>query len=452
MKQMTIRIAVFIVTFSVLLAGCSSKKGSPEAGMESETAVSGDHEKEFTLRVGAWFIDDRAVMVEFKQNIEAEFKKIYPNGTIQWEITLGLPYGEKLSAQLASSSAPDVIFNQSMGSYTEKGYLVDLSKEPWADQLIPPVKQAFFYQATTAENKQYDGKLYGASMGVGVNGYWYNKKIFDDLGIAPPTNTSAFFAAAERIKQAGIIPLSLGFKDMWTAEMYLRAVIQNYGYNGNDTYGADIYNGKKRLDGPEVIAAMQFFQTLKERDYVNKDALSIDWPQSADLFTKGKAAMIMQGPWMPGTAADHFSKGAGKFELGYFPVTDDEGYYELMASTDQILSVNAETELIRQSKDLIAVILSPAVYAPFANGSGLISAIDGIEVEYDDPVMNEVLLYVQNAGSHTSWIDYVDSAVVDVLTEQVTKIVSGVKFNPNDLKAAQKKFEDSKDTVTLPAE
>jgi raffinose/stachyose/melibiose transport system substrate-binding protein len=465
LKKITVLMIAIVLTFGALLAGCSSKKETPAnsaapstaeatAASSSEPAPTADTaaDKEFTIRVGAWFIDDRSVMVDFKTNVEAAYKKLYPKATIQWEITLGAPYADKMTAQLASDSAPDVIFTQLMPLYTEGGYLADLTNEPWAAKLIPSVKKSFTYHATKDENKQYDGKIYGASMGVGVSGYWYNKKIFSDLGITAPKNTDEFFAAAEKIKQAGIVPLVLGFKDTWTAGIYLDSVLQNFGYNGNDTYGKDLYDGKKRLDGPEVQAAMQFFQTLKGKDYVNKDALSIDWPQSADVFTKGKAAMIMQGPWMPGTAADNFSKGAAKFDLGYFPVTDDKGYIDLMPSTDQTLSINAKTEVMQQAKDLVSVILSPEVYAPFENGSGAITAIDGIDVKYDNPVMNEVLPVVQNAKSHNIWTSYIGSATRDVLTEEVTKIVSGVKFNPDDLKAAQKKFEDNKSKVILPAE
>ncbi|WP_227013687.1 ABC transporter substrate-binding protein [Paenibacillus psychroresistens] len=458
---MTVMLIAIVLTFSVLLVGCSTKKETPASSESAASSTAdgtaapttdGADQKEFTIRVGAWFIDDRTVMKDFKANIEAAYKKLHPKGTIQWEITLGAPYADKLTAQLASASAPDVFFTQLMSQYTEGGFLADLSNEPWAAKLIPSVKKTFTYHATKDENKQYDGKIYGASMGVGVSGYWYNKKIFTDLGITAPKNTAEFFAVTEKIKQAGIIPLALGFKDAWTAQMYLTNVLQNFGYNGNDTYGKDLYDGKKTLDGPEAQAAMQFFQTLKEKDYVNKDALSIDWPQSADLFTKGKAAMIMQGPWMPGAAADNFSKGAAAFELGYFPVSDDKGYYDLSPTTDQQLAVNAKTELMQQAKDLISVILSPEVYAPFENGSGVIPAIDGVEVKYDNPVMNEVLPYVQSAKSHNGWVLYLPQVAVDVMTEQVTKIVSGVKFNPNDLKAAQKKFDDNKSKVILPAE
>ncbi len=329
--------------------------------------------------------------------------------------------------------------------------MADLSNEPWASKLIPSVKKSFTYLATKDEYKKYDGKVFGASMGVGIPGYWYNKKIFSDLGIAAPKNTQELFAASEKIKKAGIIPLALGFKDTWTVKLFFNAVVQNYGYSSDDKYGRNLYDGIKRLDGPEMQAAMQYFQTLKEKDYVNKDALSIDWPQSADLFTSGKAAMIMQGPWMPGTADDNFKKGAAKFDLGYFPVSDDKGYVDLSPTTDQTLSINAKTELMQQSKDLVAVILSPEVYAPFLNGSLFTSAIDGIDVKYDNPVMNEVLSFVKSAKSHNDWTGYIGQGN-DVLVEEVTKIVSGVKFNPDDLKAAQKKFEDNKSKISLAPE
>lgn len=463
LKKMTGLLIALVLTLGVISAACSKRDtpaSSPAASSEAPAASSEapaatetatetvEEEKPFKIRVGSWFIDDRSVMVDFKKNIEEAYKKIHPNGTIEWEITLGEPYFDKLTAQLASASGPDVFFHQRGGEYTEGGFLADLSDEPW--KLVPSVHKSTVYVADTDEYTQYDGKIYGASMGVSVRGYWYNKKIFNDLGITAPKNTEEFFAAAEKIKQAGIIPLVLGFKDVWTASMFLEDLLQSYGYGASATYGRDLYDGVRSLEGPEVTAALQFFQTLKEKDYVNKDALSIDWPQSADLFTKGKAAIIMQGPWMPGTAADSFSKGAEPFELGYFPVMDDKGYYELSPNTDAYVSVNANTDILQQAKDLLRVILSPEVYAPYANGNGVVPAIEGIEVVYDNPAMGEVLPYVQIAPSHNKWEYYVASK--DLLVEVVTKVVSGAKFTPADLKAVQKHAEDNKADITPPAE
>ncbi len=51
-------------------------------------------------------------------------------------------------------------------------------------------------------------------VGVHRNGVlWNNAKILADNGIKAPTDWDSFFAAADKLKAAGITPLALGDKD-----------------------------------------------------------------------------------------------------------------------------------------------------------------------------------------------------------------------------------------------
>ena len=63
----------------------------------------------------------------------------------------------------------------------------------------------------------YNGAPYAVPVGVHRNGVlWNNAKILADNGIKAPTDWDSFFAAADKLKAAGITPLALGDKDGWT--------------------------------------------------------------------------------------------------------------------------------------------------------------------------------------------------------------------------------------------
>ncbi|MCD9026413.1 ABC transporter substrate-binding protein [Cohnella silvisoli] len=456
----TLSLTAVLLVFAVMLAACGgsgssgngeTQSASAESGTSTNAGSTGEKNEEtaasgepFVIRLGSWFIDDRQHMTDFKANVEKAFKEKYPNGTIQWDILLSATYMDKLKAELASETAPDVFFHQNtLGQYAEAGYLMDLSGEPWAGKLRPGSKIATHYK----------GKVYGASMALNAVGVWYNKKIFSDLGLSVPKTWAEFIDMAEKIKAGGITPIALGFKDLWTANLFLELVVQSIGYESSPTYGKDLYDGTKKLNGEEMQSAMRKFEDMTKREFFNKTALSLDWPQSAELFSSGKAAMIVQGPWMPGVAADNFAKyGFEAFEVGYMPIPTESGYYNLNISAGESLSINVNTKHQQAAKDLVSIIVSPEVLGPFSEGNGSIPALDGVEATYPTPALNEMLAAVNNGQTSPGYSSFIPVSAATVTQETVTKIVSGVNFNPNDLKEAQNKLEKDKGTVILPPE
>ena len=62
----------------------------------------------------------------------------------------------------------------------------------------------------------YQGKNYGVPWDMGMVGWWYNKDLFAQAGIAnPPTTWTEFLADVKALKAAGITPISLGEGDKW---------------------------------------------------------------------------------------------------------------------------------------------------------------------------------------------------------------------------------------------
>lgn len=452
MKKMSLSLISIVFLLTMVLSGCSSnsKKGaeatvkpSAEAtATAAPTKVKDANQDPFTIRLGAWFIDDRPFMKEMKANVEKKYKEKYPNATIQWDILLGATYFDKIKAELASATAPDVFFSQNvLGQFAEAGYLTDLSDQPWAATLHPGAKIATAYK----------GKVYAAAVGLGGTGVWYNKKIFSDLGLTAPKSWNEFIQVLDKVKAANITPIGLGFKDLWTAQLFNQHMLQSVLYGADKQYPKMLYDGTKKINGPEVESVLKRFQLMTEKGYFNKTALTIDWPQSAELFTSGKSAMIVQGNWLPGVATDNFTKlGHAKFDIGYFPIPDDKGYVDLAVSAGESLSVNAKTKLPQQSKDLIAIMLSKEILGPFSIGNGSIPPIKGMKVEYPSPALNEFLAVIASVSSSNPFYSYISPSTDSALGGTVTKIVSGAKYSEADLKDAQSKMEKDKATVVLP--
>ena len=45
--------------------------------------------------------------------------------------------------------------------------------------------------------------------------FWYNTEIFDTVGVRVPTTWDELIDVSNSIKEAGIIPIAIGNKDLW---------------------------------------------------------------------------------------------------------------------------------------------------------------------------------------------------------------------------------------------
>jgi raffinose/stachyose/melibiose transport system substrate-binding protein len=457
MRKTFLLVMSIILVFSLTLFGCTSNDSettssettttesstSEDNSSSDNTAAETDSkvlsEKEFTIRLGAWFIDERPHMKKFKEDVTTQYKELYPNGVIQWDITLGATFFDKLNAQLASNSAPDVFFYQ-RPEVIDGNFLADLSDEPWVANMSEIAKKSSLHTR--------DGKVFALPMGSGASGVWYNKDLFDNLGLQAPKTIQEWFDVNQKIKESGVTPIGLGFKDAWTVYYFFGHWVQSRAYAYDSMFGTKVYNGEITMTDPFFAEVYNDLQYMKENGHFNNNALSIDWPQSAQLFASGETAMIIQGPWMPGANADNIAKGGYKnFQIGYFPLMSKDGKATLTMGAGNALAVNAKTELMDEAKALVNLVASQEIYGPIVAGDGNVPALTNIKVEYADPVMDMVSQAVASAN-------IVPYAIVDIfgdarssLEQITTKVVSGEKFDVKDMNLATDAFEKSKDKV-----
>jgi len=145
-----------------------------------------------------------------------------------------------------------------------------------------------------------------------ANVLWYNPTVLEDNGIEPPTTWDEFFAAADKLDAAGVIPLAMG--EQWTAMHLFETVLLG-------SLGAEKYNALWVAGGDwsnaDVTAAIETFDKVLE--YTNDDATSLTWQDASKLVADGQAAMNIMGDWADG----YFSGTAEGGNLGLVP---GEGY------------------------------------------------------------------------------------------------------------------------------
>ena len=256
------------------------------------------------LTLESWRTDDKAL---WDTVLLPAFTRTHPGITVKFLPTASPEYNSVISARLASGSAGDVIacrpFDVSLDLY-RKGRLDKLNGDPVLANFSDAAKVAW---------QTDDGRdTYCVPLASVIHGFFYNKKIFADLGLKPPTTEPEFFAVLDKVKASGkYVPLSLGTADQWdTSQVVFTGIGPNY-WKGEEGRKA-LIDGKAKFTDPQFVAVWQTM--AKWPTYMAKGYQAQTYGDSQTLFASGKAAVFPAGSW--DTA---FFQKEGDLDFGAFP-------------------------------------------------------------------------------------------------------------------------------------
>ena len=247
-----------------------------------------------------------------------------------------------------------------------------------------------------------------------ANVLWYNKAIFDKYGLTPPTSYDDFFAAAEKLKKAGIVPLALGDNGIWASTHVFETVL--IGTLGPDGYKG-LWTGATDWNGAGVRKALETF--AKMLDYVNSDHAARSWDQANDLIVQGKAAMFIHGDWANG---DFMAK---KFDdYGWAPAPGNGGVYDALSDS---FGMPAKAPHPQEARWWLELVGSKAGQEAFNPLKGSICARTDCDPSLFNPYLqwamkqwktNEIVpSLAHGAAAKESWV----AAINDVMTLFVTR-------------------------------
>ncbi|MDG0808585.1 ABC transporter substrate-binding protein [Cohnella rhizosphaerae] len=422
----------------------NTETASAASGTASGTATASgaptQDTEAFSISVASWNLGDEplGIVKAYREAFEKAYKVKYPNATIEYKNTPGEAYFDLLKAQMASASAADVVQFQSaqLPLFAKAGYIADLSDMPFVANIDGAPKT----------QSSYGGKVYAAPFDLNSNGVWYNRKLFEDNGIQVPKTWDELMQTAETLKAKGIAPFAGGFKDAWVASMTVSVFLPNE--YGSDTFEKDVYNGAKKLNGPEIQAAFNKLQTLVDKGYFGSNALSNGWDLQRKDFEDGKAAMIIHGPYIGGLVNSEM-KDQGGMETGFFALPSDKGDPTLSVSVGVLTGVNAHTKNLKRAKDLVTAMHDTDAIIIRDKDAGVFPAIKGIEIDYKE-IGNKDFLSV--LGSTKSMIQgqFMPASVGDVYAKMFTKMLAGKAFSPSWLDEADSAFTRDKGLVAPP--
>lgn len=239
------------------------------------------------------FMCGTASQTEWMKNRVEAFNEEYDGQykVVVEEIPGDQNYIDKMKVLYSADDLPDVIVT---GGYN----LIDSMMDKLVD-LTPYVEEdpewgSFMSEVGKNVNSR-DGKLYAVPYIRQTIGYFYNTELFEQAGIdSAPTTWDEFFEDCDKLKEAGITPVSMDTADSgWCTSLMLGAMIadSDEGEAFMNTNQPESYNND------ELIAAAGMIQKMFQ-NYTTADAVGGDYAVAANNFFNEKTAIIANGPWM----------------------------------------------------------------------------------------------------------------------------------------------------------
>lgn len=234
-----------------------------------------------------WHLTDEATQPVFDRAI-TRFENDHPGVKVVETMMDSDTYKTKLKVVMGSSEAPDVFMSWGgnwLGVFVEEGKVLDITDK------IDTVRDE--YMPASLGLSQFDGRDYGIATNVGPSVVYYNKEIYEELGLEIPETYEELTENCEKIKEAGYIPFALGNKNKWPG--CLEFIYQALRIGGKDAF----LNALNRTGGSfadeTFVEAGEHIADYLEKGYYPDGTNGIDnnVGGSRMLFYSGKAAMFI---------------------------------------------------------------------------------------------------------------------------------------------------------------
>jgi len=275
-------LVLLLTTLLLFSSGCAKKKDAAAPGAARPVEI----------KVAFWGAPDEVNIIT---DGIAKWQAAHPEILVKLEHTPYRGYVEKLLTRIAGRAAPDVICTEVdlFVTFQSKNVLLDIAPYVKND---PSINIKDFYPEII-DRFTVDGKLYAIPRDTAPFAcVYYNKKIFDEAGLAYPTddwNVNDMLEKAKsltRVDADGLV-IQYGFY-AWAWQNFVYA------------FGGSLVNDVKKptrctLDSRESIEGLQFYADLINRYKVHPSSVAMTNLAMGvqGMFMTGRLAMFSSGIW-----------------------------------------------------------------------------------------------------------------------------------------------------------
>jgi raffinose/stachyose/melibiose transport system substrate-binding protein len=326
------------------------------------------------------FFQFKPEAIETFNGIIADFHEQHPNIRVQQN---PVPESETaIRIRMVREDVPDVMSlngNYTFGELATAGVFHDFSQDPVLEGVTPTILDILNDLGTFAE-----GEVNGVPFANNADVVIYNRDLFEEHGIEPPTTWDEMVTVLQTLQDAGVQPIYGTLQDAWTSLPAWNALAANVAPEDFfDRLRAD--RASFRENHAEVAERLK---TLF--DYAQDTKFARDYNAGNQAFATGESAMLLQGIW----AIPAIRGFEPDFELGVFALpADDPQQTRLVSGVDVTLTMGRSSAHPEEAMTFIEYLMSPEVVTRYAREQSAYPTLEGAVTE--DPVLEDLLPYFE---------------------------------------------------------
>ncbi|HWL15742.1 MAG TPA: extracellular solute-binding protein [Opitutus sp.] len=332
----------------------------------------------------------------FYEETARQFEALRPGVTVR---IYGDPrIADKLRVRMIDGHLPDAALPRDLliPALARAGKLRDLTPyldgpnwegdARWRDTFLPGALDSWLI----------DGHPYGLPLSYAAWTIFYNRALFREHGWTVPRTWDAFFALCDRIRDAGIAPVSVSGVYSAYPDAFLRAAYYNLA--GAEGWRALNALAPGAFVDPRYVRAAGVLQRITQ-DYTLRGWEGATHTAAQLAFVEGRAAMTVSGSWMLYEMGDKIPR---EFEIGVmnFPVFLDgtADPTTIQAGADSFFAfATGDAERERLTIDFLRFLTSRTRAAAFVRETDSPVAVRGIPLAAFSPAMRPVAEMIASA-------------------------------------------------------
>lgn len=377
----------------------------------------------------------------------------YDNSDVEVEVELKTDWDSLTKTAVAGGGGPDIIMTPGITytvEYAKAGALAPLDdyadEYGWADTISPWAMEAGVH----------DDSLYSLQSELETIILWYNKTVFDELGLTPPTTTAELEEVADALDAAGVIPFASGNAEWKGVNEWSVSGLFN-GLAGADEVHAALsgeasFTGDGFVESIELIDKWQqdgYFAGGLDRYYTNT------FDQYLAGFGAGEAGMNIEGSWRFSNIDSFFAPAENEWDWVPFPTEDGSELYSI--GTGSSWAINNASENKDAAADVLDHIFDPETQAQLAVDCGFAPgpvSLDESMLEGLDPRQARLYASVAEAAAdgnygYLTWA-FFGPKTDKFLYEEIEKVWAGSLSVDDYLAGVQALNEEERDSGDLP--
>ena len=222
-------------------------------------------------------------------------------------------------------------------------------------------------------------------------GFFYNKEIFNELGLSVPTTWDEFVSNLETIKEEkpDVTPWFIFGSEAWHLGHLIEFIPHGYSkqeYGAVETKKAMLDNDKAKLnfgaeDGAMAVFAEKMLE-LQEKGLINTDVVTATSDNCVQDFANGKAAMLSNGMWVLSSLLEANPDMEDKIGFAPYPAYMPDSKAVVLSAEDSGYSISATSEYKEEAIEFLNFLFNAENQKKYSELSKAPSAFTDVNAEW----------------------------------------------------------------------